>query len=101
MTIGVHDDVSDVSGVARCTVDHPTVDHHATTHSGADHHAEIVRMTLGGSEPPFGESESFGVEITMHRHVHDGGDRLAQRETSPRRNVQRRHGGAVGFDRTR
>jgi hypothetical protein len=54
MTIGIHNHVSDMSGVTRSTIKHAPIKHDAATHSGANYHANKVGLTFSGTQPSFG-----------------------------------------------
>jgi hypothetical protein len=55
--------MADVSGVAEATIEKSTSRDDSTSHSGGDHHGEIVLESDRSTGPTLTESESLGVVV--------------------------------------
>ncbi len=65
-TVGLHDHVADVAGVARRPVEEASVDDDAPTDAGGHHHGEKVTAPARRAHPSFAQRERLGVIVQGH-----------------------------------
>ena len=101
MTSGLHDDVADVTGVARVAIDEFSIDHDAAADTRRHGHRAEVADPDGSPEPPLSESERLRVEIAEDAKTGQLLEVTLQREPVPGGDVDRGDRRAVRLDRTR
>ena len=61
--VGLHDDVTDVAGVARGAVGQAAVEDDPATHAGRDHHGQEVPTAPGRPHPALAQGQGLGVVV--------------------------------------
>src|SRR5438046_681489 len=90
--VRVNDHVPNVPAIARRAVDQPPVEHQPSADTCRYDHAQHVAATAPSSPPVLARGHTYRVIVQAHLHAPESlGEPVAQREGSPRGNVQRRH----------
>ncbi len=86
--------MSDVTSVASVTVEQSAIEDNAPAYTSTHHHGDVALIAHGGANPTLGQRQSLGVVVDGQRQLQVLRQPLMQRESPPRRNVNRRNMGA-------